>query len=338
MNIILKSAAALIASATTLLADAPGIRTLNIDAPHHGRALTGAIYYPSNGGGHHENYAENPVFVGTPVLRDAEIALGTHPLVLMSHGMGGHIRSLGWLSASLAERGAIVVAVNHPNSTWGDFDLKKGLKHWTRTQDLKLALDTLLSDPEMSAKIDTNQIMAAGFSYGGWTALSLGGMKGNHAAYVSHCAEYGEKSSHCADLMRGKAGLEDVSSVDWNADYRDPRISSVFAIDPGLIWGIGSNEIIDLVPDVNLVSLGEGESRLLATDFDLSGLPAVLPHADVISIVPASHFSILPVCKPQGPAILKEENDDPVCTDPAATDRTAVHEAVINAIAAKLGL
>jgi predicted dienelactone hydrolase len=338
MNIFLKSTAALIVSATPLLADPAGVRELSIDAPHHGRALTGAIYYPTNGGGVLETYAENPVFVGMPVLKDAEMASGKYPLVLLSHGMGGHIRSLGWLSTGLAEQGAIVIAVNHANSTWRDFDLSEGLKHWTRTQDLKLALDTALTDPETSAMVDPERIMAAGFSYGGWTALSLGGIRGNHAAYVAHCSEYGEKSSHCADLMRGDVGLQDVTEAEWNADYSDPRISSVFAIDPGLIWGMGDHETSDVVQDISLVSLGEDENRLLATDFDLAGLPTAIPHAEIISIAPATHFSMLPVCKPHGAAILEDEGDDPVCTDPAGADRGAVHDTVITALASKLGL
>lgn len=338
MNIFQKSTLALILSATAALADPAGVQELNIDAPHHNRPLTGAIYYPTNGGGTVDTYAESPVFAGVSVLKNVDMASGQHPLVLLSHGMGGHIRSLAWLSTGLAEKGAIVVAVNHPNSTWGDFDLAQGLKHWTRTQDLKLALDTLLADPELSALIDPERIMAAGFSYGGWTALSLGGLRGNHAAYVSHCAKYGSKSSHCGDLMRGEVGLKDVSEAAWNADYSDPRITSVFAIDPGLIWGMKDTETAGLVGDLSLLSLGEGESRLLATNFDLAGLPKVMPQADVISIVPATHFSMLPVCTPQGEAILKEEGEDPVCTDPAGTDRAAVHDTVISAVASKLGL
>ncbi|WP_298860911.1 hypothetical protein [uncultured Sulfitobacter sp.] len=338
MNIFVKSTIAFIMTTTALHADPAGVRDLRIDAPHHDRAISGALYYPSQGGGTPEIYAENPVFVGMPILKEANMAEGKRPLVLLSHGMGGHIRSLGWLSIALAERGAIVVAVNHPNSTWGDFDLAEGLKHWTRTQDMKRALDMVLSDPELSAHIDTTQIMAAGFSYGGWTALSLGGLKGNHAAYVAHCAEYGAASSHCSDLESGNAGLADMDQTLWNGDYSDPRITSVFAIDPGLIWGMGVQEVEGIVGDVTLMSLGEGESRLLATDFDLAKLPAVLPKAQIVRMVPAAHFSVLPVCKPQGAAILEEEKDDPVCTDPAGTDRAALHEKIIAVLAEKLDL
>lgn len=338
MTLFTKTAIALLLTTTTAFADPAGYRDLSIDAPHHGRPLTGAVYYPSAGGGTPETYAENPVFFGVPAIKDADLAQGKHPLVLLSHGLGGHIRSLGWLSTALAESGAIVVAVNHPNSTFGDFDLKNGLQHWTRVQDMELALDTILADPEMGALIDPDRIMAAGFSYGGWTSLSLAGLHGNHASYVAHCAQFGEASSHCNDLMRGGIDLQDVDIPKWNADYRDARISSVFSIEPGLIWGMTPDDATSITADVTLMSLGEGESRLLATDFDLAELPTVLPQADIIRIVPGTHFSVLPLCKPQGAAILEEEKDDPVCTDPEGTDRAVLHSKIIAAMSAKLGL
>ena len=50
------------------------------------------------------------------------------------------------------------------------------------------------------------------------------------------------------------------------------------------------------------------------------------------------HFTALPLCKPAAEEILKEEGDDPVCTDPKGTDRAAVHATIINEIAGELGL
>lgn len=327
-NIFQASALALILTAPFAQADPAGFRDLSIEAPHNGRALTGALFYPTAGGGTQVSYAENPIFEGVPAFKDAPMAEGKYPLVLMSHGMGGHVRSLGWLSTAMAERGAIVVAVNHPNSTWGDFDLFKGLDHWTRTQDLKLALDTLLADPAISAHIDSTRIIAAGFSYGGWTALLLGGLRGNLAG----------SAAHCADLMRGDVDWGSMDPSNWNADYSDPRVSAVFAIDPALMWDMSAENAATMVDDVTLLSLGEGENRLLATNFDLAELPAALPDAGIVRITPAAHFSVLPLCKPQGAAILEEEKDDPVCTDPEGTDRAAVHEQIIEVMAAKIGL
>lgn len=338
MNTFLTHTAALLLTASIGVADTAGVQSLSIEAPHHGRALTGAVYYPAIAGSAVQTHAENPVFFGVPVSENAQVEHGNYPLVLLSHGMGGHFRSLAWLSTALAESGAIVVAVNHPNSTWGDFDLAEGLKHWTRTQDLNLALDTVLADAELGAHIDQSRIMAAGFSYGGWTALSLGGLRGNHTGYVAHCDQYGTASSHCTDLMRGDVGLQDVPAPQWNGAYRDKRITSVFAMDPGLIWGMGDAQTADMVADVTLLSLGNGADRLLATDFDLAGLPDALPDANIVHVTPAAHFSLLPLCKPMGEAILKEERDDPVCTDPEGADRDVIHNAVIAAMKATLNL
>jgi len=77
---------------------------------------------------------------------------------------------------------------------------------------------------------------------------------------------------------------------------------------------------------------------MLATDFDRSGLSAHLEGVEITRFDPAFHFTAMPVCKPAGEAILAAEQDDPVCTAPAGTDRAAVHAEIIEMIAASLGL
>ena len=252
--------------------------------------------------------------------------------------MGGNIRSLAWLASGLAEQGSIVVSVNHPNSTWGNFDLAEGLKHWTRAQDLSRALDALMADPKFAGHIDNSRIMAAGCSYGGWTALSLGGLKGNYAGFVAHCEEFGERSSYCAELLRADIGLADLPTTDWNAVYDDPRVSQVVAIEPGLNWGTKAGDLDGMLEKVRLIGLGEGNDWLLGTDFDASGFADLLPNASIDRIVPAFHFTELPLCKPMGAAILVEEEDDPVCTDPEGTARRQVHDLIIERMIADLGL
>lgn len=316
----------------------PGYTPLTFNAPHHGRDVLGAIYYPAAEGGRAFTMAENGVFIGVEVVEEAPIRAGDHPVILLSHGMGGNIRSLTWMAAELADRGAIVIAVNHPNSTWGDFDIVKGMDHWTRAQDLSVALDAALATPLLQDHVDMSRVMAAGFSYGGWTALSLGGMTGNHAGYLNHCEIYGDASSHCSDLLEAGAGLASVSADDWNASYADPRVTHVFAMEPGLTWGLEASGTADLVDNVTMISLGSGDDRLIATDYDTSGLAAMLPDANIENISPAFHFTALPLCKPMGAAILVEENDDPVCTDPVGADRAAIHSLIINRVAHDLGL
>lgn len=124
----------------------------------------------------------------------------------------------------------------------------------------------------------------------------------------------------------------------FDASYADPRITHVTAVDPGLIWNLDAAHTAALTVPTRLIALGAGEDRLLATDFDQSGFAALVPHADITRIAPASHFMFLPLCTQQGATPLEAENDDPVCTDPAGSDRAALHDQVIDLIAADLNL
>ena len=89
-----------------------------------------------------------------------------------------------------------------------------------------------------------------------------------------------------------------------------------------------------------LIGLGTGEDRLYATDTSAegSGFEALVPDAKVKLLAPANHFTAMPLCKPEGEALLAEEKDDPVCTDPAGGNRQAVHDEIIALIASHFGL
>ncbi len=331
-------ALALSSIGSAALADGAGLRIAQIDMPHHGAEARVAIWYPRGAGGTSTVYADNPVFVGVEAFVDAEPAAGSFPVVLFSHGIGGTDRAQAWLGSALAERGAIVVMMNHPNSTWGDFDMTEGVRHWTRAADLSRALDVLADDPDLGPHLDATRVMAAGFSYGGWTALSLGGMTGNLDGLVAACTAHVETMDACDMIMSDAVGLQRQDPREWNASYADPRVTSVVAIDPGFVWGLDQENVEVLVPDALLVGLGDSETQMSATDFTASGLAALIPDADTLQLAPAFHFTAMPVCQPGGAAILEAEQDDPVCTDPRGTDRAAVHAAIVDALAVRLGL
>ncbi len=137
-----------------------------------------AVWYPAESGAE-TVFAENPVFRGGLVRKGAVPRPGKHPVVMLSHGMGGSYLSLNWLASGLAARGAVVVGVNHPNGWFQDRDPVRMFDHWTRAQDVQAALDHVLADPALSTIADPTRIYAAGFSFGGWTVLSLAGSKAN---------------------------------------------------------------------------------------------------------------------------------------------------------------
>lgn len=317
-----------------------GYEPVTFPVTYQKEPVSGALWYPSAGGGTEDRIGENGVFYGTPVQVGSEIAEGPFPVVVVSHGLGGNIRTLSWLTAGLAERGAVVISVDHPNSTTANFDLAKGLDHWTRVLDLQSALDRLEADQRFVGQLDMTRVMATGFSYGGWTALSMGGLTGDLDGYAAHCDAVGSASSHCTDLAEGGLALHSLDAAVWNASYKDPRITLVAGVDPALHYGLSPQNVSGLIDNVLLIGLGEGADRLLATDFSAGGsnFAALLPDAQIETYIPASHFAALLPCKPMGAMILKEEGDDPVCDDPEGLDRAALHEQIVERIAVQLGL
>jgi predicted dienelactone hydrolase len=312
----------------------PGFRPWQGPPTANARPLEGALWYPPSGGGPTKLLFDSPIFQGMPVQQAAPVRPGRWPLVLLSHGVGGHWRSISWLGVGLAQQGAMVVAVNHPGSTYGDYNMRRSTDHGTRVNDLSTALDALLADPAVGPHIDRDRIYAAGFSLGGWTALSIGGLRGDLSAYTRYCAESGHR--HCRDIaQQGGVDLTTLDAERWNRSYRDPRVKAVAAIDPALHHGLTVAQASDMVKPVLLIGLGQGADRLPDTDFSPPGsaLTQILPGVRVEVMAPAFHFSALAVCKPEAPKLLAEDGDDPVCTDPPGTNRPALHEQIVHSMA-----
>lgn len=167
----------------------------------------------------------------------------------------------------------------------------------------------------------------------------MGGVIGSLAGMVA-CQHYGARLNACYVLMSDDVNMPDIEPELWNRSYKDARITHVAAIEPGFIWGLQSANVAGLVSDTitMMIGFGAGEDRLLATDFDASSLANLLPTAKIERFAPAFHFTAIPLCKPEGAEILHEDNDDPVCTDPAGTDRAVIHATIVNLIAGQLGL
>lgn len=326
------------AAPQTKASPSAGFRAWHGPAAASAKPPAGGLWYPVAAAGPTTLLFDSPIFQGVPVQPEAAIRPGRWPLVLLSHGIGGHWRSLSWLGAGLAQQGALVVGVNHPGSTFGDHDMRRSLDHGTRVNDLKATLDALLADAAIGPHVDPQRIYVAGFSFGGWTALSMGGLRGDLHAYARYCAQSGHR--HCRDIARAGIDLTQLDASTWNRSYRDPRVKAVAAIDPGLHQGLSASHASDVVGKVLLIGLGQGADRLPDTDFSAPGttLTSILPKAHAEVIAPAFHFSALSVCKPAGAKLLAEDNDDPVCSDPPGTDRHALHERITRLIGRHFGL
>lgn len=314
----------------------PGYDRFDLTADHRARPIAASIWYPALNPTYRAPVGDGPIFDPTFAFIGPAIAEGEYPLVLLSHGSGGNADSLGWLTSGLVANGAIVLAVNHPGSTTGDSSPRRSVDLEARANDLTAALDMILADPAIAPFIDPDQIGVVGFSLGGATALGLAGVRFDGAAQDENCST-GPDAADCGFFRLG--GVRFAGHPGFEADARDTRISRAVSVDPGFGGATNPATLQGALAGITFINLGDAD-RLRAVDVgpDGNNLANRLPDASYVEIAPANHFTFLGTCKPGAAALLEEERDDPICTDPEGTDRAAAHVQLIDAISFGLGL
>lgn len=315
----------------------PGYERMTVFPEERAAPVAASLWYPAGVRSYRGVVGDNPVFNGASVWMGARIAEGQYPLFVFSHGSGGNMDNSAWLFSALVEKGAMVLAVNHPGSTSGDSSPRASAFLDRRAGDLSAALDTLLDDPVLAPHVDRSAITAIGFSLGGGTALNLAGLRFDGADFADYCRANPEQLD-CIFMSKGNLDLDRLPDG-FSADARDERISRAVAIDPGFTYAAIKDSIDAVERPVLVINLGD-EHLMRAVDVSASGsnLAARLPDAKRVVVAPAHHFTFLAECKPEGAALLAEEQDDPVCDDPEGANRADVHSRIIDAIAGFNGL
>lgn len=237
---------------------------------------------------------DQPLFQVGRVAPDAPFAdAARRPLILLSHGFGGSARMMGWLGLALAERDYVVVAVDHPGNNGVDPPTVAGsLLWWDRADDLKVALATVLADPELSAHVDPRRIGVAGFSIGGLTALVAGGARIDPARMVRFCHDHPDDGTCKPQLefaLSNEAAVAALGSAELAAerakagdDHAIENVQAVFAMAP---------VIQPLVP-ASLRTLSEPVA-IMVGDADAT-VPAAT-HAEIAaSMIPGARLTLLP--------------------------------------------
>ena len=144
------------------------------------RILPCAIWYPAAPG-------TQPGMTYTTLLRDgrqtatlsgracrgATPAQGRFPLVILSHGYPGNRFLMSHFGETLASRGFVVVAADHPGSTYDD-KAAFGITLLHRPLDQMFLIDAMARSP-LAAHSDTDRCAIMGYSMGGYGALVSAG-------------------------------------------------------------------------------------------------------------------------------------------------------------------
>ncbi|MBW8823963.1 MAG: hypothetical protein JF567_07030, partial [Xanthomonadales bacterium] len=198
-----------------------------------------------------------------------------------------------------------------------------------RPVQISAAIDALLHDPRWSPLIDPGRIGVAGFSNGGYTALTLVGARAHVPRFADYCQRYAHDAMCAgADVYRAEAarrgqtleqflqGIQDHLG-DWG-HTSDPRVKSAFAMAPmSVMFDADSLSGIDRPV---FLYYGEADTVLRPSENAARIRPLLKTLVGVRAIPKADHWVFIPPCTRE----LASEVPD-ICQDPPGVDRAAEH-------------
>ncbi len=329
-------------STPLLAANLVGIKEFTITSSERKNPLPITLWYPAETGGEKVLIGDNKVFKGRNAFKNAPLAKGQFPLIVISHGSGNNIQNMSWLTTKLVEEGFIVAGPNHPGTTTGDSLPLSTPKIWERTHDITTLITMLTTDPVWQHAINQKQIGVLGFSLGGATALELVGARANLEAYASYCDTY--KMEDCAWYAGGKGysegeavavepvNLRNIDKTRFEQSNLDQRIKTAVVIDPGLAQAFDADSLKNITQPITFINLGQLDT--IPASVIANTLATLSPNSDHIQINEAVHFSFLAECKKEGADFLKSIGDDDLlCEDGGARPRSDIHTELQETIA-----
>ena len=246
------------------------------------------------------------------------------PLVLFSHGYSGEPYGNSWFAEYLASHGYIVASVRHSGNTYGDMILEISARPWNRSQDLRFALDQLLTDSPFKDAIDQNKIGVAGFSQGGVTSLWLAGIQANLTQESLHKHTQTIKDDPTWKAIHEHFTDQDIQTA--NASYKDKRIKAAFAMAPALDFDNWLFTNTKKISQVNIpVEIVTGASDTeVSLEKNASFFAANIPNS-TLTILPGqiTHWPFLNESTPEGKKI-----NPAITIDDPSVDRAKIHEEV----------
>jgi predicted dienelactone hydrolase len=291
---------------TATVAQAAGLRSIDIPADAEGPAIHGLIWYPC---------AETPgeirvdIFI-LPGVMGCPLAGDHLPLIAASHGQGSGPLVNHDTAETLADNGFIVAAINHPGDTEQDLSRSDDLSVFVeRPTDIKRLIDFMIGASPFAARIDQDRIGFFGYSRGGYTGLVLLGANPDWAGEASNYCQQSQLLL-CQQILGRTYPSQPLT--------HDPRIKVAVLVDP-LASFFSAESLAPLKAPVQLWASERGGYGVLS--HDVAALDANLPARHEYRVVSnAGHLAFF-LCPP---ALVKERPE--VCVDAPGFDRVAFHQ------------
>jgi predicted dienelactone hydrolase len=162
------------------------------------------------------------------------------PVIVISHGLGDKRTSYSYLGDYLARRGFVVATLDHPGSDSNQINnLLSGLssnivedrEFLERPRDVSAILDAIQefanASTDFQNRLDIQNVGVVGQSFGGYTALALGGATYDPDALASAC-EPRPIYLNPSLLLQCQAANIAIGAV----DLRDDRVKAILTVNP----------------------------------------------------------------------------------------------------------
>jgi predicted dienelactone hydrolase len=268
-------------TARQLVWDAPpyGVEVSQVRVPQ--RQLSASLYVPTATG-------------GWPALPEKV------PVIVISHGLGDNRYSYDYLGRYLAQRGFIVAIPDHPGSDSDQIgNLIEGLssnvvndqEFINRPQEVSALLDTLslhfANQAQWRDRADLDRVGIIGQSFGGYTALALGGASLNTGTLSTHCGPQVVPVNPSLLLQCQARAIVSAPTL------TDDRIQAVLAVNPigSALFGPGGYGAIE-VPTLVVAGVADTVAPALPEQIQpFSWLQT--PDRYLVVIGNATHFSMI---------------------------------------------
>ena len=254
------------------------------------RAVKVALWYPTDESSEKIKYM---AFSGY-AKKNARLSKGRFPLILVSHGTGGHRYNQFYLSEYLASFGYIVAAIEHPhNNAFENKDQGTVANLWHRPRDISFVLDQLLIDAGISSYIEQEQIGFIGHSIGGYTGFTISGAIPDFQRLIDYCQHHPEDRLMCEQAQFEQA-LEKNYSFDFST-LHDRRIKALFVMAPALGQAFAPRDMAKV--DIPVLLIASGQDEVLTKPYNIKRYLTALPgDVQTVEFPNAGHYVYLHEC------------------------------------------
>lgn len=288
-------------------AEAAGVRNFDIPAGPTGPAIRLLVWTPC-AELPHEMDARGATFFAVP---GCSVTGARLPLIVISHGRRGWFGGHHDTAEALADAGFVVATLNHPGDTWRDTSRTDSLSVLVeRPADITRLIDYMLNGWPDAPHIDARRIGLYGFSFGGYTGLTIIGGNPDLRKGLPNCAI--SSLLACKQLENGETPKQPIAP--------DPRVRAAIIVDPYPAFVFPEEGLKRIAIPVQLWSSDPAQNADGLSGCCAAAIKQWLPAPDYHFVANAKHFSFLATCT------TKETQDKPdVCTDAPGFDRVDFH-------------